>query len=178
VYALPARPGTAVQPLREVGRVQFQLTGTPGGPNRIGQLTATSAAFSADGTALAVRTYTDAYLWRVHDGDVAAALRAPPVRVALPAQPQGEGIAVDGQRLLIDSEGVHSAVYAVPLPALPPVKTSPTRTASPSSSPRPASTPDADRQDRDPFPIGWVAAGLAAMAALVVGLRRLVRRRH
>ena len=180
VYALPARPSAGVQTLRQVGRVQFQPTGTPGGPNRIGQLTATSAAFSADGTVLAVRTYTDAYVWRVRAGEVAAALRVAPVRVALPAQPQGEGIAVDGNRLLIDSEGVDSAVYAVPLPALPSAAStrpsSPKPTASPS--PRPLSTPDEDRPDRDPFPIGWVAAGLAAVAALVVGLRRLVRRRR
>lgn len=76
VYAVPARPG-GVQTLRKIGEIRFALTGTPGGPAIVGQLTATGAAFSWDGTLLAVRTYTDAYLWRVTDGDVAAALRAP-----------------------------------------------------------------------------------------------------
>ena len=89
VYAVPARPG-GVQTLRTIGEIRFAFTGTRGGPNVVGQLTATGAAFSRDGTLLAVRTYTDAYLWRVVDGNVAAALHTAPVRVALPPQPQGE----------------------------------------------------------------------------------------
>ena len=63
-----------------------------------------------------VRTYTDAYLWRVAGDDVAAALRRAPFRFALPLEQQGEGIAFDGDRLLVDSEGLASPVYAVPLP--------------------------------------------------------------
>jgi hypothetical protein len=50
-----------VQTLRKIGEIRFALTGTPGGPAIVGQLTATGAAFSWDGTLLAVRTYTDAY---------------------------------------------------------------------------------------------------------------------
>lgn len=176
VYAVPVRPSAGVQPLREVGRVQFRLTGTPGGPNRIGQLTATSAAFSADGTVLAVRTYTDAYLWRVRDGDVAVALRAPPVRVALPAQPQGEGIAVDGQRLLIDSEGVHSGVYAVPLPARPPVKSS-SPTSQPTSEPAPSAAGPAEHDDPNHAALIAIGAGVAAVVIAGLGLRRAIRRR-
>jgi hypothetical protein len=168
VYAVPARPG-GVQTLRKIGEIRFALTGTPGGPNIVGQLTATGAAFSRDGTLLAVRTYTDAYLWRVVDGDVAAALHTAPVRVALPAQPQGEGIAVDGSRLLVDSEGHGSAVYAMPLPRIP--VTSP----SPSLSPHAASSPPGEQQDRDPFPIGIAAAVLAVVGFLAVWL---VRRRR
>src|SRR5262249_48555955 len=67
VYAVPARPG-GVQTLRKIAEIRFRLTGTPGGPNLVGQLTATGAAFSRDGKVLAVRTYTDAYVWRGGDG--------------------------------------------------------------------------------------------------------------
>ncbi len=173
VYAVPPRPD-GVQTLREIGEIRFTLTGTPGGPNVVGELTATGAALSRDGSVFAVRTYTDAYLWPVHDGDVAAALRATPARVALPAQPQGEGISVDGSRLLLDSEGRGSAVYAVPLPRL----ATPSPAIPSPATPRPTSTPEEEQQDRDPFPIGVAAAALAAVAVLVLLLRRVVRRRR
>ena len=112
VYRLSVRPDAGrVQVLTRVGAIQFvPIRG--GGPVELAQqAAATSAAISRDGTLLAVRTYTDAYVWRVRDGDVAAALRTKPARIALPAQPQGEGVAFDGGRLLIDSEGRGSAVY-------------------------------------------------------------------
>jgi hypothetical protein len=86
--------------------------------------------------------------------------------VALPPQPQGEGIAVDGSRLLVDSEGRGSALYAVPLPRVA-AKSSPT--------PHPTATPEREQQDRDPFPIGIAAAALAVVGFLVVWL---VRRRR
>jgi hypothetical protein len=166
VYGVPARPA-GVQTLRKIGEIRFAFTGTRGGPNVVGQLTATGAAFSRDGTLLAVRTYTDAYLWRVVGGNVAAALHTAPVRVALPPQPQGEGITVDGSRLLVDSEGRRSAVYAVPLPH-PAVPTSSSPTA------RSTSTTAAEQQDRDPFPIGIAAVAVAVVGFLIVWL---VRRR-
>jgi hypothetical protein len=173
VYAIPPRP-SGVQTLRKIGEIRFALTGTPGGPDVVGELAATGAAYSRDGTVFAVRTYTDAYLWRVAHGDVAAALRAAPVRVPLPAQPQGEGIAVAGSRLLIDSEGRRSAVYALPLPR------AAVTSLRPSSSPAPhqTSTPEEQQESRDPFPIGIVAAALAVAGALAVWLRRVVSRRR
>ena len=122
-----------MQSTSRIGSIRFNLTGTPGGPNPIGEWTATGAALSRDGGLLAVRTYTDAYVWNVPGGDVAAAVRAEPSHLALPEQPQGEGITVDGRQLLIDSEHVGSAVYAVPLPA------SPTASVSPSARPVPKS---------------------------------------
>lgn len=118
VYAVPhGSRGGAVQLLQRIGTIRFRVTGTPNPFSFLGNLTATGAALSRDGTVFAVRTYSDAYLWRVR-GRLAAALRATPVRVPLPAQPQGEGITFDasGRHLLIDSERPHSAVYAVPVP--------------------------------------------------------------
>ncbi|SHF63948.1 hypothetical protein SAMN05443575_0510 [Jatrophihabitans endophyticus] len=139
VYRVPARPSRErVRALTRVARVTFSFTGTPGGPNAFGQLTATGAAFSTDGRLFAVRTYTDAYVWRVGaGGDLAAALRATPTRVALPAQPQGEGIAIVGRRLLVDSEGTRQRVWSVPLPAavVGTADSTPAPTSSPSRSP-------------------------------------------
>jgi hypothetical protein len=177
VYALAPRPSGAVQTVRQVGEIRFQLTGTLGGPNQFGQLTATGASLSADGSVFAVRTYTDAYLWRVAHGDVAAALRAAPVRVALPAQPQGEGIAVDGKRLLIDTEGAGSAVYAVPLPALtaaPPAS----RKATPTPTPSSATATPAESKPRSRRTEVLVGVGLivVVLGALGLGLRRARRR--
>jgi hypothetical protein len=181
VYAVPAGPGPAVQTLPAIGQVTFQLTGTPGGPNRLGQLTATGAALSSDGSVLAIRTYTDAYLWRVEHGDVAAALRGPPVRVALPAQPQGEGIAVDGRRLLIDSEGPGSAVYAVPLPPLkaPPPAPAAGSTGSATSEPAPRSGPASASTHHDDTRryVLFGGAGALVLVGSGLGLWRARRRR-
>lgn len=118
VYQLPDQPDpNRVQELIPVGSVQLSFTGTPGGPFApVGQLTVTGAAMSADGSLFVLRTYTDAYLWRVTDGNVRAALRSPPLRMALPAQPQGEGITIQANTLLLDSEGRDSAVLSVATP--------------------------------------------------------------
>ena len=170
VYAVPSRADPArVQVLRRIGEIDFRPTGTPGGPNVVGQVTATGAALSRDGSVLAVRTYTDAYVWPVRNGDVARAIKARPARVALPRQPQGEGIAVDGTRLLLDSEQTGSAVFAVALPRLP----------TGSSTPRPTTTPNASpwRHDVRSFPwpavLGLIAAALVAAVLLA---RRVSRR--
>jgi hypothetical protein len=68
----------------------------------------TDGAFLPDGR-FVLRTYTSGYLY-----DAPGRLDQ---QVALPIQPQGESIAVDGHRLLVGSEGVNSEVYAVPLPS-------------------------------------------------------------
>ncbi len=126
-YAVPPRPSTSVQTVTKVGSFSTRDTGTPGGPNPFGRLTVTGA--STDGTVLAVRTYTDAYLWRLAAGSrtaaVQAALRAEPRVLALPAQPQGEGVAVHDGRLIVTSEKTRSGVYSVPLPVLPPAQGAP-----------------------------------------------------
>jgi hypothetical protein len=119
VYRVPAKPDPDhVQTLVRVGSIQFsaQTTGTPEGG--VGTLTATSASVSRNGDLLAVRTYSDAYVWPLHGfGGFGAALNRKPTHIALPVQPQGEGVSFHGASLLIDSETVHSAVYRVPLPA-------------------------------------------------------------
>jgi hypothetical protein len=106
--------------LVEVASVNVTLTGTPGGPvGRAGQLLITGGAVSGDGTHLALRTYTDAYVWPLAGSDVPGALAARPARIPLPESPQGEAISfsADNQQLIVASEGLPSDLTVVPLPA-------------------------------------------------------------
>jgi hypothetical protein len=105
--------------LTEVAGIELTLTGTPGGPvGRAGQLMVTGGAVSADGRSLALRTYTDAYVWPLSGSDVVGALAAEPARVALPESPQGEAISftADGTGLVVASEGLPTDVTVVPVP--------------------------------------------------------------
>lgn len=190
VYRLPARPDPdRVQTLTRVGAITFRAHRSDIPLGTFGTLTATGAALSQDGSLFAVRTYADAYLWRVDRGDVAAALTQPPVRVPLPVQPQGEGVAFDGHRLLVDSEGVGSTVYAVPLPASLTGRSAPTPSSAPPSSSAPSlspGAPDPSSLNYGSLPLTFRATGSAtghgsgthwvgpAIAAGVVALAALV----
>jgi hypothetical protein len=106
--------------LTEVGGVDLVLTGTPGGPvGRAGQLMVTGGAVSPDDRWIALRTYTDAYVWPLTGSDVAGALAGEPRRVALPEAAQGEAISFtgDSSALVVAGEGLPSDVTVVPLPA-------------------------------------------------------------
>ncbi|MPZ64944.1 MAG: hypothetical protein GEU83_05335 [Pseudonocardiaceae bacterium] len=156
--------------LQRVASVRLGPTDTPGGPaGEVGSALVTGAAMSGDGSVLALRTYSDAYLYAVPDGDVVAALGRAPVRIALPGEPQGEAVALapDGT-LLSGSEG------GVPIRAMP------AATAPLSSQPAPhaVDTPDRAQGESatgdDGF-VPWPAAALtAALATIVVafGVRR------
>ncbi|KZB84561.1 hypothetical protein [Amycolatopsis regifaucium] len=108
-----ASPGPT--PLESVGSLQIKETSTPGGPvGSIGSMTVTGAASMADGSVVALRTYTDAYLYAVTDGDLAGALQREPVRVPLPNEKQGEALAFDPDgTLLSGGEGVGEQIRAV-----------------------------------------------------------------
>ncbi|MFI9817214.1 hypothetical protein [Saccharothrix variisporea] len=100
----PLNPG-APTPLEQVGRVSLRTTDTPGGPLESTVVTrlVTGGAMSHDGRVAALRTYTDAYLFPVPDGDLAKALQSDPVRVPLPNEPQGEAIAFDPDGTLLSA---------------------------------------------------------------------------
>jgi hypothetical protein len=154
--------------LERVATVTFTLTGTEGGPvGRAGQLMATGGAVSRDGTLLALRTYTDAYVWRLSGSDVAGALSARPVRVALPRAPQGEAISfgADDRHLVVAGEGLPGDVSVVPVTTdLEPVGAA--ATAVPGPQPGPGSGPSA-------LTAGLIAAAVATVLVWVVGrLRR------
>ncbi|MGY1738162.1 hypothetical protein [Geodermatophilus sp. SYSU D00684] len=117
--AAPLADGGTVA-LADVGTVVFTLTGTPGGPvGRAGQLMVTGGAVARDGSRIALRTYTDAYVWPLTGADVPGALAGEPVRIALPEAPQGEAVSftADGSALLVAGEGVPGDVTSVPVPA-------------------------------------------------------------
>jgi hypothetical protein len=104
--------------LTNVGALDFKTTETTGGPtsipHAIATILVTGGAVSDDGTVVALRTYTDAYLYSAPDGDIAAALRREPVRVPLPDEPQGETIAFEPDgTLLTGSEGVGQPIRAI-----------------------------------------------------------------
>jgi hypothetical protein len=101
-----ASPGPT--PLEHVATVRLTSTDTPGGPvpGLVGSVTVTGAATSADGTAIALRTYTDAYLFPVTNGDIVAALAAKSVRVPLPNEAQGEAIAFQPDGSLVTGSEV------------------------------------------------------------------------
>ncbi|WP_373300032.1 SdiA-regulated/phytase-like domain-containing protein [Amycolatopsis acidiphila] len=102
-------------PLEKVGTLEFKPTNTPGGPVAgFGSVLVTGAATSADGTVVALRTYTDAYLYSAPDGDVSAALKRDPVRVPLPDEQQGEALAFEPDgTLLSGGEGTRQPIRAV-----------------------------------------------------------------
>lgn len=190
VYEVPPRPARGVQLLRDVGEFRFPLTGTAGGPaGPLGNWTATGAALSPDGRTLVIRTYTDAWFWRVPSGGLPDALRERPAHIPLPPQPQGEGIAFVGNRVVLDSERVRSRVWSVAVPRLPAVPpagpgrsgaTAPTtpvgssRPAAHSSSPRPQAS---DRSHTPETVLASVAGGVVVLALAALAWRTLRRRR-
>jgi hypothetical protein len=101
--------------LEKVGTVKIATTDTPGGPvGSIGSVLVTGGATSADGSVVALRTYTDAYVYAAPDGDVLAALQRTPVRIPLAGEKQGEAIAFDPDgTLLSGSEGVGEPLRTV-----------------------------------------------------------------
>ncbi|MBY4012429.1 hypothetical protein HQP04_15550 [Rhodococcus fascians] len=137
-------------PLRKVGELAFTATETAGGPPFVvGSILATGGAMSADGSTAVVRTYTDAYVFRPPDGDVASALvdpTSPRAVVALPAQPQGEAATfLDDGSLLLASE----AGFAPTDGTLPPILRIPNLTSVELSTPSSASVAPAS-PTRDP----------------------------
>ncbi|QII01086.1 hypothetical protein BH92_15465 [Rhodococcoides fascians A21d2] len=178
--------------LRKVGDMAFSATGTVGGPPFVvGSILATGGAVSADGTVGAVRTYTDAYLFRSSGGDIASELvdpDAPRAVVALPDQPQGEALAflADGS-LLLASEAGFGPTDGI----LPPILRLPDAQSIELSAPEPAApdsvspTPSADQPSETPTATDseWefraaVAAGVVLIAGAVgFTVRRSMRSR-
>lgn len=93
--------------LKEAGKFELKATDTPGGPiGPPGQVVATGAAMSSDGSKAVIRTYTDAYEWNVTDGDAVKAITGgAPLRTALPDEAAGEAITYKDGKFVTGSAG-------------------------------------------------------------------------
>lgn len=173
----------ATVPWERVGSVALPTTDSPDGPIKgIGTRLVTGGSVSPDGTMIALRTYTEAYLFHAPDGDVAAALQRPPVPVRLPPEPQGEAIAwePDGT-LLTTSEGLQpvfalSAAAALLVPAESEAPPPPDTDHPPSERPDEDGTaePESTSAAFSTAPALVVAGGLAAL--LLYFMARMRRR--
>ena len=175
----PADPRGRPVALREVGMFTPVATGTPNGLGIAGNLLVTGGANAPDRTSVVLRTYSDAYVWDVPDGDVVAAITTTSPRIVpLPGEPQGESVAFDptGTRLYTVSDReslpVHTPILDYDLPTA-------TRPPSPSAVPaRPSSTGPPAHSGRASFPYQLIAVGLAVLAVAAVTARGARRRRH
>lgn len=160
-------PSPGPSGLRRVGPLNLNTsTGVP----VPGELV-TGAGLSADGRAVAVRTYSRVYLYPVHDGDVAAALtNAAPVVIAAPNQPQGESVqfTVSGD-LIIGSE---SGGDRRPIPPVQVLSNAADLVPPPETAENPIEAPRANA-------IWWWIGGAAVLVGLtVLGIGAVARRRR
>ena len=146
----------------------------PDGPNELEPVgdvlpIATDGGFLPDGKRLVIRNYA-----------VAAVYAFPSMekldQFQLPDQEQGEGIAVDHDRtLLLSSEGVHSDVLRVPLPAA--AASSPAPTASPTARTEPhqeTELGETTQTQRSAWP--WLLGGVVGLGMVLVLTLSLRRR--
>ncbi|WP_229686480.1 hypothetical protein [Longimycelium tulufanense] len=173
--------------LERVGTVRVGPTDTTGGPlsGTVGSVLVTGGAVSHDGSVVALRTYTDAYLFAAPDGDVVAALGREPVRVPLPNEPQGEAIAFEPDGTLLSAgefgdfgagsvlRGVAGAVQATQAGSgggrQQPLPTAPASTDS-------VASPSADNAEDFGLWKALGVGGIVVTAAAVLALGRRLRR--
>lgn len=132
--------------------------------------TITDGAFSPDGRRMVLRDYVNAYVYAEPDGE-------PLARITLPIQPQGEAATFtrDGKSLLVGSEGVHSQVWHVPLPA----SALPQPTGSSSPKPSTSETSGAGSTgEESPWAFGGNLLALAASGVALFGVYRVVSGRR
>jgi hypothetical protein len=169
--------GAGPTPLVRVGSVTLPASDATSGPlGALGSRLVTGAAATADRKVVALRSYTDAWLYPVRDGDVAAAVTGSAVRVPLPDEPQGEALAftADGT-LLSGSEargGVDGQLRAVPGAA---GLTGAARGREPTAEPTAAESPD---DAAEPVPAWRTAAIGAGVLVVILAVLALVMARH
>ncbi|HEV7648380.1 MAG TPA: hypothetical protein VGP26_09485 [Actinophytocola sp.] len=171
-------------PMKKVATIKLAATNTPGGPvpGAVGSRTVTGGAVSPDGKVVAVRTYTDAYLYAAPDKDVVKALSTKPVRVPLPNEAQGEAIAFEGDGSLVAASEkvgqpiqlVAKATSLVGGAAAPPAQQSASQKPPESAPPAPAAGVANSNVEKQGIPI-VPAAGVAVL--LIMGVLASLRLR-
>lgn len=159
------------QPLERLGAIQLPQTGTAGGPvgPPLNNLMATGAARCGDQVAL--RTYTDVFVWRGAD-PAHAIIEQTPATAPLPVQPQGESVAFTPacDALVVHGEGVAQPIWTLPVPHATAADYAP-----PSAGPQGAGTQERSVQTRT---IALLGGGLAAaLLGLAWAVRHARRRR-
>ena len=176
VYVAEQRPDDSEEPrpLRRAGEVVV-----PGEAiTSVGSGTYTGGAISADGRVVALRTYTDAWLYPAPGGtataeDVVTALASPPVRVPLSGEVQGEALAFAPDGTLLATGETPSGERPAPLLAVPGATTLATEGTPATSAGRPV--PERAGLPEPLTSIGVVVAvalGVFALVAVVAVVRR------
>jgi hypothetical protein len=192
VYRTAEPPdGVGPTPLELVGTVALPRSATRGGPvGEFGSRVVTGAAATADGRVVALRSYTDAWLYPAPDGDPVAALTGTPVQVPLPDEPQGEAIAFTPDGALVSGSearrGVPGEIRVVPGaaarmdPSTAGGPVAPAPTAAPEEPPEESAeepSAAADEPSRLPAALGGaVVVGVLLAAIVAMSLPRRGRR--
>jgi hypothetical protein len=179
-------------PLRRAGGFGIPGTGTSNPFGFGGRLVVTGGGTSADGKRAVLRTYADAFVFDVPDGDLVRAIsEGTPREVALPDEPQGEAVTFspDGTALLTVSEvteqapgGVNMLRYPLPDAGAPaPAAALPSASAEPLVAAGTAS-PDVRAEQvaqSSGLPAGAaLVGGVLAAAGAVLGILAARRRRR
>jgi hypothetical protein len=156
IYAAPQTPTrTTTNVLRRVGDAPALVT---------------DGVFLPDGRGLALLTYGSI---QVLDATSYQLVASAPVPAAL-RQAESLAVSLDGNALLVGSEGPGSKVYSVPIPgastAAPTASASPTASTTPSDSGADESDTDSDATPATSRRGTLLAVGLAAVVALVAGV--------
>jgi hypothetical protein len=178
----PAGPlvAGATGALEQVARISIAGTDTPGGPLQSSVVTrvVTGGAVSHDRGVIAVRTYTDAYLFPVPDGDFVKALGSDPVRVPLPNEAQGEAIAFDPDGTLLSAsefgKATSSTITAVAGAAALATPPAPTTTTPPAPAGDASAAPVVPAERTELWPV--IGIGAVALVLGAAFMRRSRRR--
>ena len=179
----PPDPSGRPVALRDVGTFTPTVTGTINGLGIAGNLLVTGGANAPDRTSVALRTYSDGYVWDIPDGDVVEAITtASPRIVALPNEPQGESVAFDptGTRLFTvsdrESTPVRTPMLQYDVPHAGGASPTPVPPAAPTAADSSSAvTPPSGRAS---FPYQLIAVGIAVLAVAAVAVRGARRRRR
>ncbi|MCD2197264.1 hypothetical protein LQ327_28220 [Actinomycetospora endophytica] len=182
IYATDVPPtAAATTPLHRVGELDVPLSSTEGGPlGPFGRGLFTGGALSADGRVAAVRTYTDAWLYPVTGGtadDVVAGLRAAPVGVPLPGEPQGEAVAFTADGTLLSAGEAGDSGGTASLRAVPGAAGLVGR-APQTATPAPGSPESGDPPSGPPVVVAEVVVGAVVVLGVLGGVALAVRARR